>query len=160
MMLKRRMMSLGLAAGIAFLLLVSLVISAMLSALGAFIGSRIPPVRQALWHGLDLFLSWSFITALFAMIYKVLPEVTIRWKDVWMGAAVTSVLFTLGKFLVGFYIGKSALVSAYGAMGSLVVILIWVYYSAAILYLGAEFTKIYADQHASRMPAGPGGKPS
>jgi membrane protein len=91
------------------------------------------------------------MTALFAMIYRFMPRVAIRWGDVWIGALVTSLLFSLGKFLIEFYIGKSGVESSYGAAGTLVVLLVWVYYSAQIFLLGAEFTKVYAESHGSRM---------
>jgi membrane protein len=94
--------------------------------------------------------SFSLITAAFAMIYKYMPRVHIAWRDVWIGAAVTALLFTIGKFAIGFYIGKTEIASAYGAAGALAVLLIWVYYSAAIFLMGAEFTWVYAHEHGSR----------
>ena len=147
--LKQRLTSLAFVAGIAFLLLVSLVISAGLSALGTLISHHLT-AREALWQGTDFILSCFVITALFAMIFKTLPEAFIRWNDVWMGAAVTAVLFTTGKFLMGLYLGKGALTSTYGAAGSFAAVLMWVYYSALVLYFGAEFTKAYADRYGSR----------
>jgi membrane protein len=147
--LKQRLTSLAFVAGIAFLLLVSLVISAGLSALGTLISHHLT-AREALWQGTDFILSCFVITALFAMIFKTLPEAFIRWNDVWMGAAVTAVLFTMGKFLMGLYLGKGALTSTYGAAGSFAAVLMWVYYSALVLYFGAEFTKAYADRYGSR----------
>jgi membrane protein len=147
--LKQRLTSLAFVAGIAFLLLVSLVISAGLSALGTLISHHLT-AREALWQGTDFILSCFVITALFAMIFKTLPEAFIRWNDVWMGAAVTAVLFTTGKFLMGLYLGKGALTSTYGAAGSFAAVLMWVYYSALVLYFGAEFTKAFADRYSSR----------
>jgi membrane protein len=147
--LKQRLTSLAFVAGIAFLLLVSLVISAGLSALGTLISHHVTS-REALWQGTDFVLSCFVITALFGMIFKTLPEAFIRWNDVWMGAAVTAVLFTTGKFLMGLYLGKGALTSTYGAAGSFAAVLMWVYYSALVLYFGAEFTKAYADRYGSR----------
>jgi membrane protein len=91
------------------------------------------------------------ITVLFAMIFKVLPDVKIAWRDVWIGAALTALLFTAGKFLLGLYLGKNAAVSAYGAAGSLVLILLWVYYSAQILFFGAEFTQVYANRFGTHL---------
>jgi len=147
--IKQRLTSLAFVAGIAFLLLVSLVISAGLSAIGTLISHHLT-AREALWQGTDFVLSCFVITALFAMIFKTLPEAFIRWNDVWMGAAVTAVLFTTGKFLMGLYLGKGALTSTYGAAGSFAAVLMWVYYSALVLYFGAEFTKAYADRYGSR----------
>jgi membrane protein len=95
-------------------------------------------------------LSFAVTTVLFAMIYKIIPRVRIAWRDVWVGAAVTAGLFALGKFLIGLYIGKSSIASAFGAAGSLVVLMVWVYYSAQVFLLGAEFTRLYADEHGSR----------
>jgi membrane protein len=139
-------------AGIAFLLLVSLTISAALSAVGALMGRHIT-ARETLLHGLDFILSCGVITTLFAMIFKTLPEAFIAWGDVWIGAAATAFLFTIGKLLVGFYIGKGVLTSVYGAVGSFIAILTWVYYSSLVLYFGAEFTKAYADRYGSRRRA-------
>jgi len=151
-LLFQRVASLTLVLAVAFLLLVSLVISATLAAVGTFLSGRYP-LNELGWQGIDFFLSWGVITILFAMIYKILPETAIHWRDVWIGAAATSLLFVLGKFLVGLYIGKSAITSAYGAAGSFAVVLIWVYYSSLLLYYGAEFTKAYADRFGSRNPA-------
>jgi membrane protein len=100
---------------------------------------------------LDLVSSFGVITLLFALIYKFLPDVEIAWGDVWIGAAVTSLLFTIGKFLIGLYLGNSSVASVYGAAGSLAVLLIWIYYSAQILFFGAEFTQVYAKRRGSRI---------
>ena len=140
-LLRTRVLSFGMILGIAFLLMVSLVLSAAVSALGR-------------WWGLqfaDLALSFALTTVLFAMIYKVIPRVRIAWRDVWVGAAVTAGLFAVGKWLIGLYIGKSSVTSAFGAAGSLVVLMLWVYYSAQIFLLGAEFTRLYAQEHGSRL---------
>jgi len=139
-LLRARVLSFGMILGIAFLLMVSLVLSALVSALGEWWGL----------HVFDVVLSFALTTVLFAMIYKVIPRVRIAWRDVWIGAAVTAALFALGKFLIGLYIGKSSIASAFGAAGSLVVLMLWVYYSAQIFLLGAEFTRLYADEHGSR----------
>src|ERR1700742_4258371 len=96
-------------------------------------------------------IAFAVITVLFAMIFKVLPDVKIAWRDVWVGGAVTSLLFTLGKFLLGLYLGRSTTITAYGAAGSIVLILLWVYYSAQILFFGAEVTKVYAGRYGTRM---------
>jgi membrane protein len=99
---------------------------------------------EALAHGFDLVMSLALLTGLFAMIYKIMPRADIRWRDVWFGAAVTALLFTVGKWLIGLYLGKSAIGNLYGAAGSLVVVMVWVYYSALIFLFGAEFTRAYA----------------
>jgi membrane protein len=148
-LLRQRLMSLALILGIAFLLLVSLVVSAIIAALGTFVSGHVP-ATEWFWHGSDFIVSCAVVTVLFAMIFKILPDTSVRWNDVWIGATATSILFTLGKFLMGLYIGKSAITSAYGAAGSFVVVLMWVYYSAVLLYYGAEFTKAYADAYGSR----------
>lgn len=145
----QRLISFALILCIAFLLLVSLVVSAMLSMVGTFLSGRLPG-SSFFWQSADFILSWAVITMLFAIIYKILPDTSVHWRDVWMGSAVASVLFTLGKFFVGLYIGRSALASTYGAAGSFVVVLVWVYYSALLLYYGAEFTKVYAHRIGSQ----------
>ena len=145
---RERFVSLAMVLGVGFLLLVSLVITTILSHLSLYIGSLIEGVA-AIAYVLDIVASFGFVTVLFAMIYKFLPDVRIRWTDVWIGAALTSVLFTLGKFLIGFYLGTSGVTSAFGAAGSLITILSWVYYSSLIFFFGAEFTQIYASRYGS-----------
>ena len=145
---RQRFISFAMVLSIGFLLLVSLVISAVVTSLTQFMGSFLGGA-EILAHGLDLFISFFFVTALFAMIYKFLPDVRIQWRDVWIGAALTSVLFTVGKFLIGLYLGHSGVSSAYGAAGSLITVLLWVYYSSLIFFLGAEFTQVYASQYGS-----------
>jgi membrane protein len=142
-MVKDRFFSFTMVLGVAFLLLVSLVVSAALAALGNWLSSSISGVEW-LWQGLNFVLSLAMVTLLFALVFKVVPDVKIRWRDVWMGAAVTSVLFSIGKFLIGLYVGKAGVASPYGAAGSLVVVVVWVFYSAHILFIGAEFTQVYA----------------
>jgi membrane protein len=137
-----RCLGCGLALGVGFLLLISLLLSTFLAALATYLGGLLP--RSALLQFLDFLVSFSSIAVLFAMIFKMLPKIKIAWSDVWAGAVLTSLLFTIGKFAIGFYIGKSALASAYGATGSLVIVVAWTYYSALILYFGAEFTHVYA----------------
>jgi membrane protein len=127
--------------GIAVLLLASLVISTVLSALTALLDSRISGFVAA---PLDLGISFALTTVLFALVYKVLPDVRIRWYDVWLGSALTAALFIFGKSLIGLYLGRSGIGSTYGAAGSFALILLWVFYSAQIFFLGAEFTKVYA----------------
>jgi len=148
--IKDRFLSLAMVFGVGFLLLVSLVVSAGLAALGAYLNS-ILPLPEFVMHIINFIVSLAVITLLFAMIYKFLPDVEITWGDVWIGAVITALLFTVGKLLLGLYIGKSSVGSAYGAAGSLVVILVWIYYSAQILFFGAEFTQVYANQYGSRI---------
>jgi membrane protein len=107
-------------------------------------------IPAPVWHVFDFLFSLFFIAGLLAMIFKLLPDAKVPWSDVWVGGLLTSVLFTIGKFLIGFYIGKSITMSAYGAAGSVVIILAWIYYSAQLLYFGAEFTYVYSNQCGSQ----------
>jgi len=157
-MLKNRFLSFTMVLGTGFLLLVSFVLSAALAAMGEFMGNYLP-VPEAVLHVINFIVSFGVITLLFAMIYKVLPDVEIGWHDVWMGAAMTSLLFTIGKFALGLYLGKSGATSAYGAAGSLVLILLWIYYAAQILFFGAEFTQVYATKYGSRIKPSPNAVP-
>ncbi len=145
--LRTRLLSFGLILAIGFLLVVSLVISATVSVVGEYWGYT---ATGALLQALNFVLSFVLITALFASTYKVLPGVRIAWKDVSVGAAITALLFTIGKTLIGLYLGNSAIASSYGAAGSLILVLVWVYYSAQVFLLGAEFTKFYAYRYGSR----------
>ena len=147
--LQRRAIALGLILGVGFLLLVSLVISAALSALHDFATERIPLAAEVV-PPLNFAFSFLTITSLFAMIYKILPDVKLEWRDVWVGAAVTAVLFSVGKSLIGVYLGRAGVTSVYGAAGSLVLVLLWIYYSAQLLFVGAEFTEVYARRYGSR----------
>jgi membrane protein len=147
--LRGRLLSFGVILGIGFLLIVSLVFSAALAALGKWWGPYFPGL-EVLAIAVNFIFSFALMTAMFAMLYKFMPRVKIAWKDVWAGATVTALLFAVGKLLIGLYIGKSAISSGYGAAGSLVVVLVWVYYSAQIFLLGAEFTRIYSHSHGSR----------
>jgi membrane protein len=148
--LKNRFFSFTMVLGVGFLLLVSLVISTILSALGSMLGG--PAESQAIvWKVVNLVISFGVTTLLFALIYKVIPDVKIAWSDVWIGAVVTAVLFTIGKFLIGHYLATESTASAYGAAGALVLVLIWVYYSAQILFFGAEFTQVYAKAYGSKI---------
>ena len=149
-LVQSRFLSFAMILGIGFLLLVSLLMSAAIAATGKFFGQFLP-APEALLHLASLALSFVVITVLFALLYKVVPDTRIEWQDVWVGAAVTSALFSMGKFLIGYYIGKSGVGSAYGAAASLVVFLVWIYYSAQVFFLGAEFTRVYADRRGSRV---------
>ena len=144
----QRFASYAMLLGIGFLLLVSLVVSSVVASLTQFMGTYFGGA-EVLAHGLDLVVSFLLTTLLFAMIYKVLPDVRIEWRDVWIGAALTALLFTVGKFLIGLYLGRSAVSSTFGAAGSLITVLLWVYYSALVFFLGAEFTQVYASQYGS-----------
>jgi membrane protein len=148
-LLRARLLSFGMIMGIGFLLTVSLVISAMLSALGKWWGPLFAD-WETLASAIDFLISFALVTTMFAIIYKVMPRAKVDWADVWIGAAVTAFLFTIGKFLIGLYIGKSGVTSVFGAAGSLVVVLVWVYYSAQIFLMGAEFTWAYALTFGSR----------
>ena len=148
-LIKGRCFCCGMVLGIGFLLLVSLLLSAVLAAMANYLNDVLP-VPALLLEGADFLFSLFFITILFAMIFKLLPRVSMAWSDVWVGAALTSLLFTMGKFVIGFYIGKSVSASAYGAAGSLVTVIAWIYYSALILYFGAEFTRVYTNKMGSR----------
>ena len=141
--IRKRFISFAMVLGVGFLLLVSLAVSAFISGLTQSIGSLFEGFT-VIAHLLDMLISFGFVTLLFAMIYKFLPDVEIQWNDVWVGAALTSLLFTIGKFLIGFYLGTSSVTSVYGAAGSLITILLWVYYSALIFFFGAEFTQVYS----------------
>ena len=148
-MVRTRILSFGLILGVGFLLMVSLVLSAALAAIAGWMETLIAEWKVLLFI-VDTALGLGIATVLFAMIYKFLPRQTIAWGDVWTGALVTAVLFTMGKTLISLYLGKSAFMSSYGAAGSLLVLLLWVYYSAQIFLLGAEFTRIFAYAHGSR----------
>ncbi len=148
-MLLQRLLSFGLVIGVGFLLLVSLLVSAGLSALNRYIGTIVPDIA-VIWQGVNVLVSLGVITMLFAMIYQFLPDVDLRLRDVWVGALVTAGLFTVGKFLIGLYLGTSGVASTYGAAGSVVVLLIWVYYSSQVVLLGAEFTRAYVDRFGAR----------
>jgi membrane protein len=145
--LRARLLSIGMILGIAFLLMVSLVFDALLQSLGRLWGAGGWP---ALAQALNTVVGFTLTTTVFALIYKLIPRAKIEWHDVWVGAAVTALLFAIGKFLIGLYLGRSAVASSFGAAGSLAVVMIWVYYSAQIFLLGAEFTWVYAHSRGSR----------
>jgi membrane protein len=148
-LIRGRAASLGLVAALGFLLMVSLVVSTLLTAFGNYLNS-ILPFGQVILTVLNVIVSLVLISFLFAAIYKVLPDRDLEWGDVAVGAIVTGVLFTIGKSLISWYIGSSAVASSFGAAGALIVLLLWVYYSAQIFLLGAEFTKVYANSHGSK----------
>jgi membrane protein len=148
-MLRTRLLSFGLILALAFLLIVSLIVSAVLAALGSW-ASGLLPAWEILLQVSNIVVGLVFTTVLFAMIYRFMPNASVAWRDVWTGAGVTAVLFEIGKVLIGLYIGKASIASSYTAAGSLVVVLIWVYYAAQVFLLGAEFTWVYANQHGSR----------
>jgi membrane protein len=150
--LRSRILSVGLILGVGFLLMVSLLISAALAALGAWFGAFMAQWKIVV-PALDLILSLGLATVLFAMIYKYVPREEIAWGDVWIGGLVTACLFSVGKLLIGLYLGRSSLSSAYGAAGSIMVLLLWIYYSAQIFLLGAEFTHVFAYAVGSRSHA-------
>jgi membrane protein len=149
-LLRARVLSLGMILAIGFLLLVSLVLSAVLAALGKWWGGAFDG-WAVLLEAINFVFSFAITTGLFALIYKLLPRADIAWHDVWIGAAVTALLFAIGKFLIGLYIGRSGVASGFGAAGSFVVLLVWVYYSTQIFLLGAEFTWVYSHEYGSSM---------
>ncbi len=165
-LLRKRLLSFAVVLGLGFLLMVSLVLSAALSGLGGYV-ERLLPVPLELLEITSFLLSFVVITLLFAMIYRLLPDVKLDWKDVWLGAVVTSLLFVIGKTLISLYLGRTGVASAYGAAGSLVVVLLWVYYSSLIFFFGAVFTRIHSRQYrlsrakpeagAMRVPPGQAG---
>jgi membrane protein len=157
-MIKDRFLSFTMVLGLGFLLIVSLVISAVLSAITKFVGNAVPGAPW-LWETLNTVVSLGVFTTLFAMMFKILPDAKIKWSDVGVGAFLTAIMFTLGKFGIGIYLGRGSVGSAYGAAGSLVVLLLWIYYSAQILFFGAEFTKVYAKRHGSKIEPVPGAVP-
>ncbi len=147
--IRERFLSFTMVLGVGFLLLVSLVLSALLSGMSDMLGERV--------HGLgfitqlaNTLISFGVVTVLFALIFRVLPDTHVAWRDVWGGAMITALLFTIGKYLIGLYLGTSSVGSAYGAAGSLVVLVVWIYYSAQILFFGAELTQVYARRYGSR----------
>jgi membrane protein len=147
---KDRFLSFVAVLGTGFLLLVSLILSSALALLGKWF-SGLLPLPEAVLQLFNFALSFTVVTGLFALIFKVLPDAKVAWRDVWVGAALTAALFTVGKFALGLYLGKSNVASGYGAAGSLVLVLLWVYYSAQIMLYGAEFTQVYANRVGERI---------
>jgi membrane protein len=142
-LVRDRLLSFGVVIGIGFLLLVSLVLSAVVAAAQDWLAEGIPGLEW-LWQFVNLALSFALTTVLFVLMYKVLPDVELAWRDVFVGAAMTAMLFGIGKFVIGLYLGRASVGSYYGAAGSFVVLLVWVYYSALVCFFGAEFTHVYA----------------
>ena len=153
--LKAYLMSLVFVLGIGFLLLVSLVVSAVLSALSGFFSHLFPsPWLIHVWQMVNLVISLGVITVLFAMLYRFLPDTEVPWRDVWIGAGITALLFAISQFFIGLYLGKSSIGSAYGPAGSLVLLLAWVYYASLVFLFGAEFAAVYAHSYGSRAARG------
>ena len=147
---KQRLLSLAMVIGVSFVLLVSLILSAVLAMITDYFSYLLPGAGMV-WQVLDVGVSFFIIALLFALIFKVVPDVSIDWRDVWLGALITAVLFVIGKTAIAYYLGRSGVESAYGAAGSVLVLLAWVYYSSQILFFGAEFTKLHAEDHRSRV---------
>lgn len=143
---KQRLLSFALVAVIGFLLLVSLILSAVLTAMSAYFSDLLPD-GDRVWQIVDIAVSLLVITGLFALMYRVIPDVKVAWRDMWLGAFITALLFVIGKQVLGWYLGRQSFGSTFGAAGSLVVLLVWIYYSAQILFLGAEFTQVYATRY-------------
>ncbi|WP_034256582.1 YihY/virulence factor BrkB family protein [Adhaeribacter aquaticus] len=149
--LKDRFLSFGLILSIALLMLVSLLISAILTLFTDYLQQTFPTIAIIFIHILNIIVSLAFITFLFALIYKYLPDAIIRWKDVWVGSFLTSLLFVIGKFLISWYIGRGDVASPYGAAGSVIIILVWIYYSSLIIFFGSEFTQQYANTFGEKI---------
>ena len=148
--IRDRSLSFGFILVVGFLLLVSLLLTAGIAFVGKQFGAMVPGM-EALIQILNSILSLAVITLLFGMMFKILPDANIAWRDVWIGAFITALLFTLGKFALGFYLGRSGVASSYGAAGSLIVLLLWVYYSSQVVFFGAEFTQVYANRFGSHV---------
>ncbi len=158
-MAKSRITALGIVVAIGFLLMISLLVTTALSAMSGWIQQQLPGFPQFVFYILQVLVSIGVITVLFAAMFKILPDAKVEWRSVWVGALLTAILFTIGKFLIGFYIGKTDPASTFGAAGSIVLIMLWVYYTGLILLFGAEFTQVFArnkghriepDEHARR----------
>lgn len=154
---KQRLISFAMILGISFLMLVSLIVSAVLAAMTGYFEHMLPGAAL-LWHVLDAAVSFAVVVLLFGAIFKIVPDVHIDWEDVWTGAVVTAALFVAGEAAIGFYLGRSGLGSAYGAAGSVLILLAWVYYSSQILFFGAEFTKLYAQDRRGTVRPIPGAR--
>ncbi len=152
----KRVLSFGMILGVSFLLMVSLALSAAISALGDVLGRMLPGLGEPLLHVINLALSLAIFTVLFGAMFKILPDAVVGWRDVWVGALFTTVLFVIGKFAIGFYLGRSNPGEAFGAAGSLAVLLVWIYYASMILLLGAEFTQKWAERRGGGIRPEPG----
>ena len=150
-LVKSRAIALGIVVAIGFLLIISLAVTAALSAMSGWIEQQLTSIPPFVFYILQIVISIGVITLFFAMMFKVLPDVEVEWRSVWLGALVTAILFTIGKFLIGFYFGKADPGSTFGAAGSIILIMLWVYYSSLILLFGAEFTQVYARTHGHRL---------
>jgi len=170
---RTRLLSVAMILSLGFLLLVSLVVSAALTAMSGWLRGVVGDIAIVSWF-IDAAVALAVISTLIALIYKILPDAEVAWRDVWVGAIATAVLFMIGKYLIGLYVGKASVGSAFGAAGSMAVLLVWIYYSAQIVLLGAEFTRVYANrmgakvrpskqavpaQAAARRPPSPGAQP-
>lgn len=142
-----KLWSIGLVLSVGFILVVSLLVSAALAAIGAWMESLLP-LAPWVWHAVNFIISFGVLTLIFAAMYKFIPDAAIEWRDVWGGAAFTSLLFAIGKTAIGFYLGRSAFASSYGAAGSILIVLLWLYYSGLILLFGAEFTEVWARERS------------
>jgi membrane protein len=151
---QQRFFSFAMVLGVAFLLLVSLLLSTAVEALGAYFSHALPG-GAVLWEALNFVFSLGVVTGLFALIFKVIPDAEIGWRDVWIGALFTALLFTVGKSALGWYLARASVASPYGAAGSLIVFVVWVYYAAQILFMGAEFTQVFARHLGHRIAPSP-----
>jgi membrane protein len=149
-LIRSRFLSMAMVLGTGFLLLVSLVLSSAIAGMGTYLNYEFPGL-ESVWHIVNFVVTIVVVTVLFALIFKFLPDAEIAWRDVWVGAVLTATLFAVGKLLIGLYLGKASIGSAYGAAGSLVVLLVWIYYSSLILFFGAELTQVYAKRFGSRI---------
>jgi membrane protein len=147
--IKSRLLSFAMIVGTGFLLFILVILSTLLSAIAQYFNFLLPAAIP--WQSIEFIVSILLITLLFAVVFKTLPDVKVQWKDVWIGSFVTAVLFTIGKFLIGLYLSRSSISSAFGAAGSLVIILLWIYYSAQIFFFGAEFIQVFARYHGERI---------
>jgi membrane protein len=153
-----RFLSFAMVLGIGFLLLVSMILTSLVAVLGGALAAWMPG-GEVIGHLLELGMSFAVVTLLFAMMFKILPDVKLAWNDVWIGAAVTAALFTIGKFLIGMYLAKGGIGTSYGAAGSVIIMIVWVYYSSQILFLGAEFTKVYTNRRKPYVEAAENAEP-
>lgn len=152
-LISQRLLAFGMVFAIGFLLMVSLVVDAAISSFAKY-GSTTLPGGEAVWQGIQLGISFVVFAVLFAMMFRFLPDIHVRWRDVWFGAFFTSLLFIIGKYLLALYIGKSSVGSSFGAAGSLVVLLVWIYWSSNIFLFGAEFTQVHARSRGEKLEAG------